>query len=172
MVRGAVLTRPTRSSGERRTHRWGGGLRVAKLAFWAHLWSPDRDGLGPLRCSGSDLDFIGNPYPGLSADLPCHLIEIEGLRWQGGSLESGCLAHREIAGYRLFHRGHSLIAIFTHPFNVSITSMLKPMNVRKIAFFSILLNLSMEIRKKRKTHSSWGFMAKKNNIYIYIVDAP
>ncbi len=53
-----------------------------------------------------------------------------------GSLERGCLAHKEIAGYRLFHRGHSLIVIFTHPFNVSITSMLKPMNVRKNAFFT------------------------------------
>ncbi len=26
----------------------GGGAWVARLAFWAHLWSPDRDGLGPL----------------------------------------------------------------------------------------------------------------------------
>ncbi len=66
-----------------------------------------------------------------------HLSEIEGLRCQGGSLERGCLTHREKAGYRLLHRGHSLIAIFTHPFNVSITSMLKPMNVRKkILFFT------------------------------------
>ncbi len=88
-------------------------------------------------------------------------------------MRADCLAHREIAGLSSLSQGHSLIAIFTHPFNVSITSMLKPMNVRKIAFFfSLLLNLSMEIRKKRKTHSSWGFMAKKNNIYIYIVDAP
>ncbi len=66
--------------------------------------------------------------------MPCHLSKIQGLRWQGGSLERGCLAHREIAGYRLLHRGHPLIAIFTHPLNVSITSMLKPMNTRKIAF--------------------------------------
>ncbi len=60
-------------------------------------------------CSGSDLDFI-EPYPGLSADqsgtpwcatkrrsdlllhMPCHLSEIQGLRWPGGSLERGCLA--------------------------------------------------------------------------------
>ncbi len=26
----------------------GGGAWVARLAFWAHLWSSDRDGLGPL----------------------------------------------------------------------------------------------------------------------------
>ncbi len=71
---------------------------------------------------------------GLLLHMPCHLSEIEGLRWQGGSLERGCLAHRKIAGYRLFHRGHPLIAIFTHPLNVSITSMLKPINVRKNAF--------------------------------------
>ncbi len=60
-------------------------------------------------CSGSDLDFIES-YPGLSADqsgmpqcatkrrsdlllyMPCHLSEIQGLRWPGGSLERGCLS--------------------------------------------------------------------------------
>ncbi len=26
----------------------GGGAWVARLAFWAHFWSPDRDGPGPL----------------------------------------------------------------------------------------------------------------------------
>ncbi len=66
--------------------------------------------------------------------MPCHLSKIQGLRWQGRSLERGCLAHREIAGYRLLHRGHPLIAIFMHPLKVSITSMLKPMNTRKNAF--------------------------------------
>ncbi len=66
--------------------------------------------------------------------MPCHLSKIQGLRWQGGSLKRGCLAHREIAGYRLLHRGHPLITIFTHPLNISITSMLKTMNTRKIAF--------------------------------------
>ncbi len=71
-------------------------------------------------CSGSELDFIENPYPDLSAyqsgmpeappecatkrrsdlllHMPCHLSKIQGLRWQGGSLERGCLAHREIVG--------------------------------------------------------------------------
>ncbi len=33
-------------------------------------------------------------------------------------------------------RGHPLIAIFTHPLNVSITCMLKPMNTRKKIAFS------------------------------------
>ncbi len=36
-----------------------GGTRVATQAFCAHLWSPDWDGLGPLRCLGSDLDLLG-----------------------------------------------------------------------------------------------------------------
>ncbi len=66
--------------------------------------------------------------------MPCHLSKIQGLRWQGVSLERGCLAHREIADYRLLQNGHPFKAIFTHPVNVSITSMLKPMNTRKIAF--------------------------------------
>ncbi len=105
---------------------------------------------------GLRLGLYRKPYPGLSADqsgmpeappwcatkrrsdlllhMPCHLSEIEGLRWQGGRLERGCLAHREIAGYRLFHRGHSFIAIITHPLNVSITSTLNPVNARKMAF--------------------------------------
>ncbi len=61
-------------------------------------------------CSGSDLDYI-EPYPGLSADqsgtpycatkrrsdlllhIPCHLSEIQGLRWP--SLERGCLPQRD-----------------------------------------------------------------------------
>ncbi len=63
--------------------------------------------------------------------MPCHLSKIQGLRWQEGSLERGFLAQREIAGYHLLHRGHPLIAIFTHPLNISITSMLKPMNTRR-----------------------------------------
>ncbi len=58
--------------------------------------------------------------------MPCHLSKIQERRWEGGGLERGCLAHREIAGYRLLHRGH--------PLNVGITSMLKPMNTRQIAF--------------------------------------
>ncbi len=80
--------------------------------------SPDGDGPGPLYCSGSDLDLhqVTSPdtYPGLSADQPgmpeaphcvqrsnsltCCCVFLKGLRWQGGSLERGCLAHREIAG--------------------------------------------------------------------------
>ncbi len=69
--------------------------------------SPDGDGPGPLYCLGSDLDLhqVTSPdtYPGLSADQPgmpeaCCCVFLKGLRWQGGSLERGCLAHREIAG--------------------------------------------------------------------------
>ncbi len=66
----------------------------------------------------------------------------------GGSLERGCLAHREIAGYRLLHRGHPFIAIFTHPLNVSITSMLKPMNTRKNGFFHSFSTSTWRFRKK------------------------
>ncbi len=97
----------------------------------------------------------------------CCISKIQGLRWQGGSLERGCLTHREIslAGYHLLHRGHPLIAIFTHPLNISITSMLKPMNTRKNGFFPLLLNLHIEIYEERKARSSWGFMARK--IYFY-----
>ncbi len=65
--------------------------------------------------------------------MPCHLSKIQGLRWQGGSLERGCLAHSEIRWLSSLAQGASLIAIFTH-LNVSITSMLKPMNTRKNSF--------------------------------------
>ncbi len=55
-------------------------------------------------CSGSDLDLIflagqsGTPScatkrrSDLLLHMPCHLSEIQGLRWPGGSLERGCLA--------------------------------------------------------------------------------
>ncbi len=51
--------------------------------------SPDGDGPGPLYCLGSD-------QPGMPEACCC--VFLKGLRWQGGSLERGCLAHREIAG--------------------------------------------------------------------------
>ncbi len=63
-------------------------------------------------CSGSDLDFI-EPYPGLSADqsgtpqcatkrrsdlllhMPCHLSEIQWLRWPGGALREDVCPQRD-----------------------------------------------------------------------------
>ncbi len=46
-------------------------------------------------------------------------------------------------------RGHPLIAIFKHPLNVSITSMLKPMNMRKkIAFSTPSQPPTLRFRKK------------------------
>ncbi len=79
--------------------------------------------------------------------MPCHLSQIQRPRWQGGSF--------------LLHRGHPLIAIFTHPLNVSITSMLKTMNMRKNAFSTPSQPPTWRFRKKRKARSSWGFMARK-----------
>ncbi len=98
-------------------------LRLEHLPQVLPLFDPRLPLTLPKGRGGSDLLL----------HLPCHLSKIKGLRWQR-AFERGCLAHREIAGYRLFHRGipHSH---FTHPLNVSITSMLKPMNVRKNSFF-------------------------------------
>ncbi len=67
--------------------------------------------------------------------MPCHLSQILRLRWQGGSF--------------LLHRGHPLIAIFTHPLNVSITSMLKTMNTRRNAFSTPSQPPTWRFRKKR-----------------------
>ncbi len=39
--------------------------------------------------------------------MPCHLSKIQGLRWQGGSLERGCLAHREISWLSSLAQGAS-----------------------------------------------------------------
>ncbi len=133
-------------------------------------------------CSGSDLEFI-EPYPGLFSRsvlyaivcnevtddlllyMPCHLSKIHGLRWQGGSLERGCLAHREISWLSSLAQGHPLIAIFTHPLNVSITSMLKPMNMRKKKNSTPSQPPNRDF-EERKARSSWGFMARK----IYFSD--
>ncbi len=92
--------------------------------------------------------------------MPCHLSKIQGLRCQGGGLKRGCLAHREIAGYRLLHRGHPLITIFTHPLNVSITSMLKTMNTRKIAFSTPFQPPHGDLGRKESS-LELGFMARK-----------
>ncbi len=59
-----------------------------------------------------------------------------------------------------------LIAIFTHPLNVSITSMLKPMNMRKKIAFSTPSQRPRRDFEERKARSSWGFMARK----IYFSD--
>ncbi len=87
--------------------------------------------------------------------MPCHLSKIQGFRWQGGSLERGCLAHSEISWlFHLLHRGHPLIAILTHPLNVSITSMLKPKNTRKNCFFhSFSTSTSRFMTKVRLTRA-------------------
>ncbi len=123
------------------------------------------------RSSATSSGTSPDLYPGLSADqpgkpeappscatkrqpdlllrMPCHLSEMfpEGLRWQGRSLKRGCLAHGEIAGQRLFHRGHPLIAVFTHPLHVSITGMLKLVYASRKRLFPFPLNLRMEIWK-------------------------
>ncbi len=53
----------------------------------------------------------------------------------------------------LLHRGHPLIAIFTHPLSVSITSMLKPMNTRKNSFsHSFSTSTSRFMKKGRLAH--------------------
>ncbi len=98
-------------------------------------------------CSGSYLDFIESLIQvfqqislvrlkhrrsDLLLHMPCHLSKIQGLRWQGGSLERGCLAHSEISWLSSLAQGASPHSHFH--LNVSITSMLKPMNTRKIAF--------------------------------------
>ncbi len=77
-------------------------------------------------------DPLGEGSNASSTDSELWRVENSYLRMRGSSdTQKGDCA---IAGYRLLHRGHPLIAIFTHPFNVSITSMLKTMNTRKIAF--------------------------------------
>ncbi len=114
----------------------GGGAWVARLAFWAHLWSPDRDGLGPWLF-GLIPGLYRKPYQvfqqislvrlkhrhsvqqsddlTLLLHMPCHLSKIQGLRLQGGSLERGCLAHSEISWLSSLAQGASPHSTFHAP---------------------------------------------------------
>ncbi len=47
--------------------------------------------------------------------MPCHLSKIQGLRWQGGSLERGCLAHSEISWLSSLAQGASPHSHFHAP---------------------------------------------------------
>ncbi len=67
--------------------------------------------VGPLVVRASDLDLIQELLAGQSGTpscatkrrsdlllhMPCHLSEIQGLRWPGGSLEERMSRHREIS---------------------------------------------------------------------------
>ncbi len=91
--------------------------------------------------------------------MPCHLSKIQELRWQGGILERGCLAHREISWLSSLAQGASPHSHF---------------QARKW-LFPLLLKLHIKICEERKARSSWGFMARKiyflwsitsNNLFI------
>ncbi len=47
--------------------------------------------------------------------MPCHLSKIQRLRWQGGSLERGCLAHSEISWLSSLAQGASPHSHFHAP---------------------------------------------------------
>ncbi len=114
----------------------GGGAWVARLAFWAHLWSPDRDGLGPLVVRAHtwtlqkalSRSFSRSVWYAWSTAIVCNEATIwpaaayalpfkqdSGLRWQGGSLERGCLAHSEISWLSSLAQGASPHSHFHAP---------------------------------------------------------
>ncbi len=111
--------------------------------------SPDGDGPGPLYCSGSDLDLhqvkaltLIQVFQQISLvclkhrhrvqrsnSLTCCCVFLKGLRWQGGPGERMSRPRRD-SWLASLPQGASLIAVSTHPLNVSITGMLKPTDAR------------------------------------------
>ncbi len=95
----------------------GGGAWAATLAFCAHLCPQTEMGQDPCIVRAQTWTFIRWQALTLiqvfqqislvclkhrhrvqrSNSLTCCCVLLKGLRWQGGSLERGCLAHREIA---------------------------------------------------------------------------
>ncbi len=98
--------------------------------------------------------------------MSCHLSEIQGLRWPGGEPWERMSGHREISWLSSLAQGASPHSHFTHLLSVSITSMLKPMNMRKNSFFPLLLNLHIEILwRKQGSLELGGILARKINFY-------
>ncbi len=109
--------------------------------------------------------------------MPCHLSEMfpEGLRWQGGSLKRGCLAHGEIAGPRLFHRGHLLIAVFTREKESSLSnsSARSACEPHELIPFRVSATVGLEPREadgcpsfqEKRGRREQSFLIEKNSVH-------